>query len=52
MEKTKSDAAGFIALEEKFGANTYLPLVVVIQRAAGVWVWDVEGNKYLEFLAA
>lgn len=52
METTKSNAASFIELEEKFGANNYLPLDVVIQKAAGVWVWDVEGNKYLDFLAA
>ena len=39
-------------LEERYGAHNYHPLDVVISRAAGVWVWDVEGNKYLDFLAA
>ncbi len=52
METTKIGAAGFIELEEKYGAHNYHPLDVVIQRAEGVWVWDVEGKKYLDFLAA
>ncbi|QQR72781.1 MAG: ornithine--oxo-acid transaminase [Holophagales bacterium] len=42
----------YIALEERFGAHNYHPLDVVINRAEGVWVWDVEGRKYLDFLAA
>lgn len=41
-----------IALEERYGAHNYHPLDVVVSRAEGVWVWDVEGNKYLDFLAA
>jgi ornithine--oxo-acid transaminase len=41
-----------IELEEKYGAHNYHPLDVVIERAEGVWVWDVEGKKYLDFLAA
>ncbi len=44
--------ADYIALEEEYGAHNYHPLDVVIQRADGVWVWDVEGNKYLDMLAA
>ncbi len=42
----------FIALEERYGAHNYHPLDVVVERAQGVWVFDVEGNKYLDFLAA
>lgn len=42
----------YIALEEKYGAHNYHPLDVVIQKGRGVWVWDVEGNKYLDCLAA
>ncbi|MCB1035951.1 MAG: aminotransferase class III-fold pyridoxal phosphate-dependent enzyme, partial [Acidobacteria bacterium] len=42
----------FIALEDKFGAHNYHPLDVVLARGEGVWVWDVEGNKYLDCLAA
>jgi ornithine--oxo-acid transaminase len=42
----------FIEIEEEFGAHNYHPLDVVIEKAQGVWVWDVEGNKYLDCLAA
>jgi ornithine--oxo-acid transaminase len=45
-------AADFIALEERYGAHNYHPLDVVIERARGVWVWDVEGRQYMDFLAA
>ncbi|MGC8917594.1 MAG: ornithine--oxo-acid transaminase [Thermoanaerobaculum sp.] len=45
-------AKELIALEEKYGAHNYHPLDVVITRASGVWVWDVDGNRYLDFLAA
>jgi ornithine--oxo-acid transaminase len=41
-----------IAQTEKFGAHNYKPLPVVISRAEGAWVWDCEGKKYLDFLAA
>ncbi len=41
-----------IALESKYVAPNYKPLDVVIAKAEGVWVWDVEGNKYMDFLAA
>jgi ornithine--oxo-acid transaminase len=42
----------FIQLEEKFGAHNYHPLDVVITRGEGVWVYDVEGRKYLDCLSA
>jgi ornithine--oxo-acid transaminase len=45
-------SAQFIELEERHGAHNYHPLDVVVSRAEGVWVWDVEGRKYLDFLAA
>jgi len=41
-----------IELEHKYGAHNYHPLPVVISRGEGVFVWDVEGNKYYDFLAA
>ncbi len=47
-----SQAAELIAYEEQYGAHNYHPLDVVIERAAGAWVWDVNGRKYLDFLAA
>jgi ornithine--oxo-acid transaminase len=45
-------SARFIELEERHGAHNYHPLDVVIARAKGAWVWDVEGKRYLDFLAA
>ncbi|MBI2418517.1 MAG: ornithine--oxo-acid transaminase [Ignavibacteriales bacterium] len=42
----------FIAIEEQYGAHNYHPLDVVIERGQGVWVWDVDGKKYLDCLAA
>jgi ornithine--oxo-acid transaminase len=42
----------YIALEDALGAHNYHPLDVVVDRARGVWVWDVEGRKYLDCLAA
>ncbi len=42
----------FIELEDTFGAHNYHPLDVVIDRAEGVWVYDVEGKRYLDCLAA
>ena len=37
---------------EKFGADNYHPLPVVLARGQGVWVWDLEGNKYMDMLSA
>jgi len=42
----------FIKLEDKYGAHNYHPIDVVIDKGKGVWVWDVEGKKYLDFLSA
>lgn len=42
----------YIKLEEKYGAHNYHPIDVVIDRGKGVWLWDVEGKKYLDFLSA
>jgi ornithine--oxo-acid transaminase len=41
-----------IELEQQFGAHNYHPLDVVIERAEGVWVYDIEGKRYLDCLAA
>ena len=49
-EKTRTQE--FIELEENYGAHNYHPLDVVIERAQGCWVYDVDGNKYLDCLAA
>jgi ornithine--oxo-acid transaminase len=50
MERTRTDE--FVELEEQYGAHNYHPLDVVIERAEGCWVYDVEGKKYLDCLAA
>ncbi|MCL0080382.1 ornithine--oxo-acid transaminase [Dehalococcoidia bacterium] len=42
----------YMDLEDEFGAHIYNPLDVVLHRGEGVWVWDVEGNKYLDCLSA
>ena len=49
---TLSNAQSFIELENEFGARNYAPLDVVLARGQGVWVWDVEDNKYLDMLAS
>ncbi len=50
MERTRTDE--YVELENRFGAHNYHPLDVVIERAEGCWVYDVEGKKYLDCLAA
>jgi Ornithine/acetylornithine aminotransferase len=42
----------FIDLENKYGAHNYHPIPVVIKRGKGIYVWDVEDNKYYDFLSA
>jgi ornithine--oxo-acid transaminase len=42
----------YIALEEQYGAHNYHPLDIVIDRAEGVWVYDVEGKRYLDCLSS
>ena len=49
---TMTRTTELIALEEKYGAHNYHPLDVVIDRAEGVWVYDVDGNRYLDCLAS
>ncbi|SMC55169.1 ornithine--oxo-acid transaminase [Chryseobacterium sp. YR221] len=50
-EKTKNSQY-FIDLEDKHGAHNYHPLPVVLERGEGVFVWDVEGKRYYDFLSA
>ena len=45
-------AAEFIALEDRYGVHNYDPLDVVVERASGAWVFDTQGRRYLDFLAA
>jgi ornithine--oxo-acid transaminase len=46
------DSKDLILLEDLYGAHNYHPLNVVVSKAKGIWMWDVEGKKYLDFLAA
>jgi ornithine--oxo-acid transaminase len=54
MQKTEvaSKTRDIIELDEKYGAHNYHPLPVVLARAEGAWVWDVEGKRYLDCLSA
>jgi ornithine--oxo-acid transaminase len=42
----------YITLETQYNAKNYKPLDVVLERGEGIWVWDVDGNRYLDFLSA
>lgn len=52
MPTTSSRSHDLIQLEERWGAPNYNPLPVVVERAEGVWLHDVEGNRYLDCLSA
>ena len=45
-------STSLMALEEKYGAHNYHPLPVVLDKGEGVYVWDVEGRRYYDFLSA
>ncbi len=46
------DSNALIALEDRYGAHNYHPLDIVVERAQGAWVTDIDGRRYLDFLAA
>jgi len=52
MEKVAMTTAEYITLEDQYNAKNYKPLDVVLERGEGIWVWDVEGKRYLDFLSA
>lgn len=52
MTQSKISAQKAMELEEKYGAHNYHPLPVVLERGEGVYVWDVNGKQYFDFLAA
>lgn len=52
MIKDNISSKEAMALEDKYGAHNYHPLPVVLARGEGVFVWDVEGNRYFDFLSA
>lgn len=52
MKNSKLSATELMELENKYGAHNYHPLPVVLDRGEGVYVWDVDGKKYFDFLSA
>lgn len=52
QETLNQTAADYIQLEDLYGAHNYHPLPVVLSKGEGVFLWDVEGNKYYDFLSA
>lgn len=52
MIKSKLTASELMGLENKYGAHNYHPLPVVLEKGEGVFVWDVDGKKYYDFLSA
>src|SRR5260221_7532491 len=49
MDRSLTD---FLATEARFGTYNYEPIGVVLSRGEGVWVWDTDGNRYLDCLSA
>ena len=49
---TRLTSNDYMAKEDKFGAHNYHPLPVVLAKGKGIYVWDVEGKKYFDFLSA
>ena len=52
MKENKISTTDSINLEHKYGAHNYKPLPVVLQKGSGVYLWDIEGKKYYDFLSA
>ncbi|MEQ8673846.1 MAG: ornithine--oxo-acid transaminase [Aggregatilineales bacterium] len=52
QDRTTLQTQDYIALEDQYGAHNYHPLDVVLERGEDIWVWDVEGNRYLDFMSA
>ncbi len=52
MTEAKTSAQDFIDMEHELGAHNYHPLDVVLTRGEGVWVWDIDGKRYLDCLSA
>ena len=52
QEHQSTNAQEYIDLEDRYGAHNYHPLPVVLEKGEGVYVWDVDGKKYFDFLSA
>jgi ornithine--oxo-acid transaminase len=51
MNKISSNTAKYLALEDQYGAHNYHPIPVVLNKGEGVYLWDVDGKKYIDFLS-
>jgi ornithine--oxo-acid transaminase len=51
LSATVNNSAYYISLEEDFGAHNYHPIPVVLEKGEGIFLWDVEGKKYYDFLS-
>ena len=47
-----SERRAFLEIEAELGAHNYKPIDVVLSRGEGVWVWDIDGKRYLDCLSA
>lgn len=52
IQATTSRIDAYLSEAHQFGAANYKPLPVVLERGEGVWVWDIDGNRYLDMLSA
>jgi ornithine--oxo-acid transaminase len=52
MDPEVGMSSTYIELEEQYGAHNYKPLDVVLSKGEGVWVWDADGNRYMDCLSA
>jgi ornithine--oxo-acid transaminase len=52
MHLLSGRASDFITAEDRYGAQNYAPLDLVVERAEGVWLWDVDGKRYLDCVSA
>ena len=52
MDVQSESTRSFIELDERYGAHNYAPLDLVVERAEGVWLWDVDGRRYLDCISA
>ena len=52
VKRTQTESKRLMALENRYGAHNYHPLPVVLHRGEGIYVWDVEGKKYFDFLSS
>jgi ornithine--oxo-acid transaminase len=52
VQSLSKNTSNFVDLDDRYGAHNYKPLDLVVERAEGVWLWDVDGNRYLDCISA